>query len=66
MKAQMREANRQHADYALFVGKSEVESQVYGLKNLRTSEQDFLSIREVIARLASSTKHVEVPDGGLD
>ena len=66
MKAQMREANRQHADYALFVGSSEVESQAYGFKNLRTSEQDVLSIREVIARLASSTKHVEVPDGGFD
>ncbi|MCG8343777.1 MAG: histidine--tRNA ligase [Chlorobiales bacterium] len=51
MKAQMREANRMRAAYALFVGESEIQSKVYGLKNLGSSEQESLSIQEVIEKL---------------
>lgn len=52
MKAQMREANKMRAAYVLFVGHNEVMSQAYGLKDLRTSEQETLSLQEIIARLA--------------
>lgn len=48
MKAQMREANRVRAAYALFVGQSEFESGQYTLKNLVTSEQTSLTLDAVI------------------
>ncbi len=54
MKAQMREANRISAAYALFVGESEMQTEVYGLKNLSTSEQESLSIQEITRKLAPS------------
>ena len=47
----MREANKMSAAYALFVGQDEIQNQVFGLKNLVTSEQDFLSIQQIIERL---------------
>ncbi|TCD48912.1 histidine--tRNA ligase [Chlorobium sp. N1] len=48
MKAQMREANRLRAAYALFIGQSEFETGRYGLKNLVTSEQTTLEIGAII------------------
>nr|Q3AQK2.1 RecName: Full=Histidine--tRNA ligase; AltName: Full=Histidyl-tRNA synthetase; Short=HisRS [Chlorobium chlorochromatii CaD3] len=51
MKAQMREANKLGALYALFVGASECASGKYGLKNLATSEQTDLSIEAVMQLL---------------
>lgn len=51
MKAQMREANRIGSEYAFFVGEREKQAQVYGLKNLRTSQQESLSIQDVICKL---------------
>ncbi|WP_294345177.1 histidine--tRNA ligase [Prosthecochloris sp.] len=54
MKAQMREANKMGASYALFVGQDELQRQVFGLKNLTTSEQEFLSIQQIVERLESS------------
>lgn len=57
MKAQMREANRMHADFALFVGEAEIRSGRFGLKNLNTSGQDNLDMDAVIARLRDN------PDG---
>ncbi len=51
MKAQMREANKVGAAYALFIGQSEMQSQVFGLKNLKTSEQESLSVRDIIGKL---------------
>lgn len=51
MKAQMREANRIGSEYALFVGENEMQAQVYGLKNLRTSQQEALSVQDVICKL---------------
>ncbi len=53
MKSQMREANRIQAAYALFVGEQEAASEVYGLKNLGTSEQKSLSLKDIIGRLAA-------------
>lgn len=54
MKAQMREANKVHAAYALFVGHNEVASQTYELKNLKTSGQESLSLQEIIGKFAPS------------
>ena len=48
MKAQMREANRIRASYALFIGATEVETGLYALKNLATSEQTTLSLEAAI------------------
>ncbi len=48
MKAQMREANRMRAAYALFVGAEELSTGLYSLKNLLTSEQTTLSLDAVI------------------
>ncbi|TLU53546.1 MAG: histidine--tRNA ligase [Chlorobium sp.] len=44
MKAQMREANRVHASYALFLGATEYATGCYSLKNLATSEQITLTL----------------------
>ncbi len=52
MKAQMREANRIRASYALFIGATEVETGLYSLKNLVTSEQTTLSLEAVIEFLS--------------
>ena len=48
MKAQMREANRIRASYALFIGSTEVDTGLYALKNLVTSEQTSLSLEAVL------------------
>ena len=55
MKAQMREANRIRASYALFIGATEVETGLYALKNLVTSEQTTLSQDAVIEILREPT-----------
>ncbi len=51
MKAQMREANRTKASYALFVGATEFATGLYSLKNLATSEQTMLSLEAVLELL---------------
>ncbi|MEI6756433.1 MAG: histidine--tRNA ligase [Chlorobium sp.] len=48
MKAQMREANRMRASYALFIGSTEYAAGLYSLKNLGTSEQRVLSLEAVL------------------
>ncbi len=53
IKAQMREANRMRARYALFVGHDEVTTNSYGLKNLGTSEQESLPLGDVVERLGT-------------
>ena len=51
IKAQMREANKVGAAYALFVGRNEVESRAYGLKDLKTAEQECFSLQEIVSRI---------------
>ncbi len=51
MKAQMREANRLGAAYALFIGQTEFESGQYGLKNLVSSEQSTLTLDSITETL---------------
>ena len=54
MKAQMREANRINASYALFVGMMEETTGLYSLKNLATSEQTTLSLEALLELLGES------------
>ena len=54
MKAQMREANRTKASYALFVGATELSTGLYSLKNLVTSEQTMLSLEALLELLGES------------
>lgn len=56
MKAQLREANRQHALWALFVGGNELASGLYPLKNLATSIQETLAIDAVVAAIRQSER----------
>ena len=56
MKAQMREANRLFAGFALFVGQDEVASGTYTLKNLHTSQQVTLSLDAIPGVLHESSK----------
>lgn len=51
MKAQMREANRQNARFALIVGDDELEAGAVSLKNMETSEQKTVALEEAIAIL---------------
>jgi histidyl-tRNA synthetase len=48
MKAQMREANRINAAYALFLGATEYSTGHYSLKNLVTSEQTTLTLDAIL------------------
>jgi histidyl-tRNA synthetase len=48
MKAQMRDANRMRACFALFIGEDEVVSGAYALKNLVTADQTSQSLDAVI------------------
>ena len=60
MKAQMREANRMRAAYALFIGSTEYETDLYTLKNLVTSEQTTLSLDSVVEMLGQSDRKATV------
>jgi histidyl-tRNA synthetase len=61
MKAQMRDANKTNASYALFIGETEYAAGVCSLKNLATSEQITLSVEAVIALLRQPAAK-EAPD----
>jgi len=56
MKAQMREANRTQASFALFIGATEYETGSYALKNLATSEQITLTFDEVLQFLQEHSR----------
>jgi len=54
MGAQLKRANRAGARYALFVGKDEIASGRFGLKDLATGDQVTLDERGILARLEDS------------
>lgn len=47
LKAQMREANRQEAQYALVVGDSELQSNTAKLKNMKTGDEKPVALNEL-------------------
>ena len=51
VKAQMREANRQNAQYVLLVGDNELAEGTVALKDMAQSTQESVSLEEAIARL---------------
>jgi histidyl-tRNA synthetase len=52
MKAQLREAARRGARYALILGEQEIQSGLYGLKRLSDGEQSALTLEAIDRRLA--------------
>jgi len=54
LKAQMREADRQQADYVIVVGQHELETGKANLKNMRTSEQKEVILSDIAAHFPAS------------
>lgn len=50
MKAQMKEANRQNARFALIVGDNELEAEKFVFRNMIESSEQQLSVDEIIAQ----------------
>ena len=51
MRAQMREANRQNARFALIVGESELAENALAVKNMESGEQEILPMAQAIEKL---------------
>ena len=47
VKSQMREANRQQAQYVIVVGEQELKTKTAKLKNMRTSEETSISLEKI-------------------
>ena len=54
MRAQMREANRQNAQWALVIGDDELSAGTVALKNMALGEQETVSLEAAIARIKSA------------
>ena len=54
MKAQMREANRQNAQFALILGETELAANALAVKNMETGDQQVLAINDAIAQLQNA------------
>ncbi len=52
LKAQLKEANRQNASYALILGDDELSRQEIILRNMSNSEQVVLALEDVVARMS--------------
>ncbi|SVC14281.1 uncharacterized protein METZ01_LOCUS267135, partial [marine metagenome] len=55
MKAQMRDANKSNARFALILGQTELENESVVIKNLLDGEQDTVSQSEIIEKLRNLT-----------
>ena len=53
MKAQMKDANRENAEYALIVGGNELEEGKFTLRNMKESEEKSLSFEEILEKLSN-------------
>lgn len=51
MKAQMKDANRENATYAIIVGDHELESGKFTFRNMKESEEESLSMEEIFEKL---------------
>ncbi len=56
MKAQMKQANKANAHFALILGEDEVRESAVMLKDMQTSEQHKIAIDEVIKKLCAEVK----------
>jgi histidyl-tRNA synthetase len=48
LKAQMRDANKLESKYIIIIGKEELESEVFIVKNLNKGDQEVLTYSELI------------------
>lgn len=53
MKAQMKDANRENANYTLIIGDNELNEGKFTLRNMRESEESALSFEEILAKLSA-------------
>ena len=51
MKAQMKDANRENARYAIIVGENELQEGKFTFRNMKASEETSLTIAEIIQKL---------------
>jgi histidyl-tRNA synthetase len=56
LKAQMREANRTKAPFALIVGDNEIESSTLAVKDMQAGQQETLGFDGAVARLLAAQK----------
>ena len=56
MKAQMKQAGRSGARYAIIMGEDEVKGRYVMLKNLQTSEQEQVPFDSIINKLCAEVK----------
>jgi histidyl-tRNA synthetase len=62
MRAQMREANRQNARFALIVGESELGENSLAVKNMESGEQEVLPVSQAIQKLKMAEPDAVVAD----
>ena len=53
MKKQMNHANKRNIPFVVIVGEEEMQSSRYSLKNIRTGDQDMVSLETLISEVAS-------------
>ncbi len=53
MKAQMKDANREHARFTIIVGDNELEEAKFTLRNMKESEESALSFEDIITKLTA-------------
>ncbi|MFN1836182.1 histidine--tRNA ligase [Balneola sp. MJW-20] len=51
MKAQMKDADRENASYTVIVGSNELEEGKFTLRNMKESEEEMLSLTDIINKL---------------
>ena len=56
MKAQMKQANKAGARYALIIGEEEVKESCVQLKNMANSEQQKVSFDNIVEKLYAEVK----------
>jgi histidyl-tRNA synthetase len=54
MKAQMKDANRENARFAIIVGDNELNEGKFTFRNMNASEEYFLTIDEILKKLGES------------
>ena len=53
MKAQLREANKMGASFAIIIGDNELKKDRVELKDLRSGEQEKISMDSIVSKLKS-------------
>ena len=56
MKAQMKQANKANARFVVILGEDEVREQAATLRNMQTSEQEKVTMQEIINKLCAEVK----------